>query len=154
MGFEIERKFRVVGEPWVGAPGRRLEQGYLARSGDVAVRVRQEGAGGFLTVKGPAKGIRRVEVELPLEPADVQALLELCGDHRVTKVRYEVDVQGHTWEIDVFDGLNAGLVVAEIELDAEDEAFVRPAWLGEEVSHDLRYTNQRLAQEPWTRWDR
>lgn len=159
MGVEIERKFRVRGTPWQGVPGRELVQGYLAERDGVVVRVRldrgPDGVVGRLTVKGPpvAGGLQRVEVEVDVPEDEARSLLALCGPRVVAKRRHEVEHAGHLWEIDVFEGANAGLVVAEIELDAEDEAFVAPPWLGDEVSHDPRYTNVRLADRPFALWE-
>lgn len=152
MGVEIERKFLVHGAPWEGVAGRPLVQGYLAEQDGVVVRVRVDGPGGWLTVKGPTKGASRVEVEAPIPLDEARQLLALCGPRVVSKARHEVEVQGHVWEIDVFDGLNAGLVVAEVELDRPDEPFVRPSWLGAEVTDDGRYTNVRLADAPFSSW--
>ena len=159
VGIEIERKFRVEGTPWREVPGRTLVQGYLAERDGVVVRVRLDGDSparvGWLTVKGPpaAGGLQRVEVEVEVPEAEAEALLALCGPRVVAKRRHELAHGGHVWEIDVFEGANAGLVVAEIELDAEDEAFVAPPWLGAEVSLDPRYTNVRLADHPYTAWE-
>lgn len=154
MAMEIERRFLVRGRPWEGTPGRALVQGYLADRDGVAVRVRIDGAAGWLTVKGPSQGARRVEVEVELPLHEAEQLLALCGERVVHKVRHEVVHAGHLWEVDVFEGRNAGLVVAEVELDDEAEAFDRPTWLGEEVTDDHRYANLALAQVPWSAWGR
>jgi CYTH domain-containing protein len=152
MGVEIERKFLVRGRPWEGAPGRRLVQGYLAQQGGVVVRIRQDGARAILTIKGPSAGARRVEVEVDVPVDEGRQLLALCGPRVVAKTRHEVEHAGHTWEIDVFEGDNAGLVVAEIELDDEDEAFARPAWVADDVTDDPRYTNAALSERPYRTW--
>lgn len=152
MGVEIERKFLVAGEPWHGHPGRRLQQGYLASTDGVAVRVRVAGDQAWLTVKGPAQAGVRVEVEVDVPVDEAQQLLGLCGTRRIDKVRYLVPHAGHTWEVDVFDGLNAGLVVAEVELDAVDEAVTLPAWVTAEVTDDDRYANASLSRRPFSRW--
>jgi len=155
MGQEIERKFLVRGSGWreAASPPSRLCQGYLALNGLVSVRVRiAEDEGAWLTIKTAAPGLVRQEYEYAIPPADAQSLLALCGGSLVVKLRHRVPGDGGTWEIDVFEGDNAGLVVAEIELPAPDAAFARPDWLGEEVTGDARYANQSLAFRPWRDW--
>lgn len=149
MATEIERKFLTVPPlpDWTG--GDRIVQGMLAITPNVRVRVR--GGRGYLTVKGPQKGLTRPEWEYEVPVQDALEMLDLCT-LKVEKTRYEVEHEGHVWEVDVFEGLNAGLVVAEIELQAEDEAFERPFWVGEEVTHDPRYLNTNLAKVPFTTW--
>jgi len=152
--LEIERKFLVRGEPWVEASSHlRLRQGYLASGGPVTVRVRVGPEIAWLTVKGPVQGISREEFEFTIPRADGEAMLALCGDAIVEKTRHHVTVGRHGWEIDVFEGANAGLVVAEIELEHEDEDFVRPDWLGEEVSLDERFRNSALSKCPYSAWE-
>lgn len=154
MAREIERKFLVNQALWSPqTPGTRFRQGYIAASVGRTVRVRVEGDQGRLTLKGPPQGVSRAEFEYPIPIADAEELLTtLCDGPLVEKTRYLVEHRGHTWEVDVFAGENEGLVVAELELESEDEAFERPAWLGAEVSHDPRYANSRLAQVPWKTW--
>ena len=160
MAIEIERKFLVRDDRWRAAAdgGTRLRQGYLNRvSGPEAargsVRVRTDGARAFINIKSATLGIRRQEYEYAIPPADAEAMLAgLCVGAVVEKTRYHVTVGAHRWEIDVFAGENAGLTVAEIELQDEVETFERPAWLGEEVSGDPRYYNVCLADHPYTRW--
>jgi len=150
---EIERKFLVHGEPWT-EDTRRVEmtQGYLARSDAGVVRIRVEGERAFLTIKGPTEGIRRSEFEYEIPAADARAMLELCLEPPVGKTRYFIEAGDHVFEVDVFTGDNEGLVLAEVELASEDEAFPRPDWLGEEVSHDHRYSNSNLACQPFNAW--
>jgi adenylate cyclase len=153
MPTEIERKFLLLPGRWQPpAHGTRLRQGYLCTEG-VTVRVRRDDTRGWLTVKGPRTGISRgeFEYEIPLAEAD-QMLDTLCLRPLIEKVRHTFDHAGHTWEVDVFEGENAGLVVAEIELEREDEPFARPDWLGEEVSEDRRYTNSSLCRNPFREW--
>ena len=152
--MEIERKFRVVGTPWQSlAPGSRYRQGYLAEARGVVVRVRVSENKAWLAVKGPTRGISREEFEYAIPVAEGEALLELCGSREVAKTRYRWPVPGGLcFEIDVFEGNNAGLVVAEIELEKADQEFVRPDWLGEEVSHDPRYRNSELSLCPYSDW--
>ncbi|MDE0886673.1 MAG: CYTH domain-containing protein [Myxococcota bacterium] len=152
--MEIERKFRVVGTPWASLePGSRYRQGYLAETGGVVVRVRISEDQAWLTVKGPTRGISREEFEYTIPLAEGEMLLGLCGGREVVKTRYRWPAPGGaSFEIDVFEGRNAGLVVAEIELERADEDFVRPGWLGEEVSHDARYRNSELSLRPYSDW--
>jgi len=151
--MEIERKFLVVGEPWHDAErSSALRQGYLSSRGPLSVRVRRSQDAAWLTLKGPTTNWSREEFEYAIPVADAEAMLAFCGELVVEKVRHELRVGGHVWEIDVFQGRNAGLVVAEIELTREDETFQRPDWLGAEVSHDPRYRNSALAKRPYSSW--
>lgn len=157
MAKEIERKFLVRDRGWeaLATSARRLRQGYLAVTPTVSVRVRVvEGGEARLTVKSAAAGPVRDEFEYAIPAADGEALLGLCGLPPVEKVRHLVPSGGRVWEVDEFAGLNAGLVVAEIELEREDAAFERPGWLGEDVTLDSRYANQSLAETPFSRWPR
>lgn len=151
--MEIERKFLVRGEPWRQAESRlKMRQGYLSSGGRATVRVRVGTEMAWLTIKGPATGISREEYEYTIPRADGEAMLALC-DVIVEKTRHHVQIGDHCWEVDVFEGANAGLVVAEVELDHEDEVFEHPDWLGDEVSFDRRYRNSSLAKRPYSTWD-
>lgn len=154
MPTEIERKFLLATEGWRTGitESRRIAQGYLSRDPERTVRVRICGEKAFMTIKGKPEGISRTEIEfsLPLETA--QNLLPLCFQPLIDKTRQLVPHGGHLWKIDEFHGSNIGLIVAEIELEAEDTAFARPDWLGEEVSHDFRYTNASLSERPFGTW--
>ncbi len=152
MAVEIERKFRVTGDAWRNDSGVLYRQGYLNRDKVRTVRIRIAGGAAFLTIKGKSTGATRAEFEYPVPMDDAQALLALCDGPLIEKSRYIVLHAGHRWEVDEFAGDNAGLVVAELELSAEDEAFERPAWLGEEVTHDARYFNSNLATQPFCTW--
>ena len=154
MGEEIERKFLVKDGSWrKGATGTMYRQGFLSTAPERTVRVRAAGDRGTLTIKGKSIGARRVEYEYEIPLADAQALLDtLCKRPLIEKVRYRIAHGPHTWEVDVFEGDNAGLVVAELELDSEDEAFARPGWLGEEVTDDPRYFNSNLVAHPFKAW--
>ena len=152
MGLEIERKFLVTGEAWRAAPAVAYAQGYLNRDPARTVRVRIAGDAAWLTVKGPTRGATRAEFEYAIPPADAQALLALCVGPPVRKLRRIVEHAGARWEVDEFLDANAGLVVAEIELPAEDAPFEPPAWLGAEVTHDARYFNSALAARPYAHW--
>jgi adenylate cyclase len=153
---EIERKFLVRGEPWRDATkSTRFRQGFLSTDPDRTVRVRVADGRAWLTIKGRTVGARRAEYEYEIPVADGEHLLDaLCARPLIEKTRHELDVEGHTWELDVFEGDNEGLVVAEVELASEDELFERPTWLGEEVTDDSRYFNSNLVQNPYTRWRR
>ena len=152
MGVEIERKFLVVGGAWRQGSGVRIRQGYLCGEADATVRVRIKGDAAFLTVKGRTQGISREEYEYAIPPADAERLLALCGPRLIDKVRRVVAVDGFRWEVDEFRGRNGGLVLAELELASEDQAFTRPAWLGAEVSADPRYYNAYLSLHPYREW--
>ncbi|RYZ68751.1 MAG: CYTH domain-containing protein [Proteobacteria bacterium] len=156
MAMEIERKFLVVGDGWrVGAKGVSYRQGYIRTENKTTVRVRIAGERGFLTLKGKsnASGLSREEFEYEIPKADAKAMLaSMCGPEQVEKTRYRVKVGGHTWEVDEFHGENEGLIVAEIELQAEEETFEKPDWAGKEVSDDRRYGNSNLGKTPFKTW--
>ena len=154
MGTEIERKFLVRAESWraAAADSRRLRQGYVAVDGQTTVRVRTDGEEAWLTVKGPQAGLARAEFEYRIPREDAEAMLGLCRGRLVEKVRHHVPVGGHVWEVDEFSGPNAGLIVAEIELDRADEPFQTPEWVGDEVSGDPRYLNAQLSVRPYGSW--
>jgi len=154
MADEIERKFLVAGNAWQAGARRAREivQGYVALDGLASVRVRiVDGAHATLTIKSRAAEIRRREFEYQIPLADAGVLLELRTGAIIEKVRYELACGALTWEIDVFSGENEGLVIAEIELDHEDQAFERPAWLGEEITSNDRYYNASLAKHAFRR---
>jgi CYTH domain-containing protein len=151
MTLEIERKFLVAGDGWRAAalgPGLLLRQGYLPNGGDATapvVRVRLAGADGFLTIKGPGL-LTRAEFEYAIPAAEAAAMLAtLCAPPVLEKTRTRVGHAGLVWEVDVFAGLLAGLVLAEVELDSADQAVALPDWVGREVTGDPRYMNNRLA---------
>lgn len=155
MPVEIERKFLVQGETWRDQveSEARIMQGYLANTPDMAVRVRVKGDQAFLTVKGANKGITRSEFEYAIPVDDAGDMLrELSISPPIDKVRYRVRVGEHLWDLDVFAGENAGLVMAEVELSTTDEVFAMPDWAAEEVSDDPRYYNVNLAQNPYKHW--
>jgi len=152
MATEIERKFLVRNDHWRTPSGVRYSQGYLNRDRERTVRVRIAGVRGFLTIKGRSVGASRAEFEYEIPLADAQALLALCDGPLVEKIRHLVPHAGMSWEVDEFLGDNAGLVVAEIELSSEDQAFEHPDWLGEEVTTDPRYYNSSLATHPYRDW--
>jgi len=155
VAVEIERKFLVAGDGWrQGVRSQtRMLQGYLANQATGTVRLRVAGERAYLTIKGPGHGIRRSEYEYPIPRADAEAMLrEMAASPPIEKTRYRVPVGDHVWEVDVFAGANAGLVLAEVELGAEDEVFARPDWLGAEVTGDPRFYNVNLARHPYGGW--
>jgi adenylate cyclase len=155
MKVEIERKFLVTGDEWrTGSVPVRIVQGYLSRDPDRIVRIRLQGEEAFLTVKGRADGITRAEIEFSIPIESGRDLLPLCLPPTIRKTRHEVFFGSHRWEVDEFEGENSGLVVAEVELGSEDEDFARPPWIGQEVSHDHRYTNSHLSEHPFCTWNR
>jgi adenylate cyclase len=152
MAIEIERKFLVTGEDWKPhvVARKRLRQAYLARPGKTSVRVRIiDDASASLTIKSQGARTSRLEFEYPIPVKDGLFLLDMREGHLLSKVRHVVRYDGSTWEVDVFEGENAGLVIAEIELEHEQQSFTRPPWLGREVTHEQRYSNSRLAQRPY-----
>ncbi len=155
MATEIERKFLVIGDAWRAAAdaGVRMRQGYLSGGKQSSVRVRVQGDVAFLNIKSATLGVWRREYDYPIPLADGEEMLDyLCAGPLIAKTRYEIEHAGHVWEVDVFEGDNHGLIVAELELDSEDEVFERPAWVGEEVSHDPRYYNVSLVKHPYKDW--
>lgn len=151
MAEEIERKFLVCGEAWRGAGSeRRMVQGYLCRDPERTVRVRIAGDRAWLTVKGATTGCTRMEHEFEVSVLVAEEMLNMCLPEVIDKTRHEIRVGEHLWEVDEFHGVNAGLVVAEIELTKEEESFEKPPWLGREVTEDPRYYNVSLALRPYS----
>ncbi|HEK19303.1 CYTH domain-containing protein [Mucilaginibacter sp.] len=155
MGIEIERKFLVDHDKWslVNKPeGDVYRQGYIVNDKDRTVRLRVTGTAAYITLKGGTKGIRRSEYEYEIPLADGIEILKDFTTSVVEKVRYNISLNGHLWEVDVFEGDNTGLIVAEIELDSEEEVFEKPEWVTKEVSDDGRYTNAALSVNPYKNW--
>jgi adenylate cyclase len=155
VGIEIERKFLVKHDGWRAAALSRVEilQGYLANTAKSSIRLRIAGDAATLSVKGMTPGLSRDEFEYAIPAADARRMLAtLCEGPLLGKVRYLVACGPHRYEVDDFEGPNAGLVVAELELASPDEAFDRPDWLGEEVTGHVRYYNFRLAAAPFGHW--
>lgn len=156
MGIEIERKFLVINDSWreAAGPGMPIKQGYLVGGKDASVRVRLQGDTANLNIKSATLGVRRQEFEYAIPVVDAEVLLStLCYRPIIEKMRYLVPYANKQWEVDVFEGDNAGLIVAELELQEESEQYEAPPWLGEEVSHDSRYYNTCLSQHPFKDWD-
>lgn len=151
MATEIERKFLVLDHTWrdAASPGVSYRQGYLAKTARGTVRVRRDERHATLTIKSPLRGIVRDEFsyDIPLADAD-HMLTHMCGGQIVLKVRHLVEHQGLHWHVDVYGGVAAGLVLAEIELERPDQPFALPPWAGDEVTHDRRYRNSTIAR--WT----
>lgn len=157
MGKEIERKFLVTDDSWRSGVRRRerFEQGYLAITTDCAVRVRVAGEQAALNIKNATLDIERHEYEYPVPLDDAREMLDLlCAGRSLSKVRHWVSHEGDLWEVDVFEGDNRGLVLAELEVEHRDQRFAIPGWLGPEVSHDPRYLNSYLAVTPFNSWIR
>lgn len=155
MPVEIERKFLVSSDDWrrEARSSARLVQGYVANTERCSVRLRVAGEQAWLSLKGVQPGTTRLEFEYPVPVQDAVEILErLCDGTRIEKWRHLVEAGAHCFEVDEFLGDNAGLVVAEVELGAADEFFVRPPWLGVEVTHEARYYNVMLAREPFSTW--
>jgi adenylate cyclase len=154
--IEIERKFLVTSELFKKEAfvQNRIAQGYLSSVPGRTVRVRIKGDMGFLTIKGASNetGLSRFEWEKEIPLNEAKALLQLCEEGVIEKTRFEVKMGSHTFEIDEFYGENQGLILAEIELNSETEAFEKPAWLGKEVTNDKRYYNSYLSKNPFQKW--
>ncbi|PQJ94960.1 CYTH domain-containing protein [Chromatium okenii] len=155
MGIEIERKFLVCNDNWRSAviSEQRLVQGYLIHDPRLTVRVRIQGDAAQLTIKGATSGISRSEFEYPNSNCRCGGAIARISQHPlIDKTRYQVRCAESIWEVDVFAGANAGLILAEIELPTEDAAFTQPEWLDAEVSDDSRYYNVNLAAQPFSCW--
>ncbi len=155
MATEIERKFLLTSDDWrtMVSETHNYKQGYLAGPGRCYVRVRISDEHAWLNIKSASLTTFRYEYEYEIPKSDAEEMLaRLCSPGIVSKTRYIVHHKGHVWEIDVFDGDNEGLIVAEIELNSEDEPFSHPDWLGAEVTDDKRYYNVYLAQHPYQSW--
>ncbi len=153
MGIEIERKFLVRDRSVLdGLTGTEFVQGYLSTDPDRTVRVRRAGDRAFLTIKGRSVGAARPEFEYEIPVGEVDALVALCVGPPIVKTRYRIPDGSLTWEVDVFGGENAGLVVAEIELPTEATAVTPPEWVGLEVTDDRRYFNASLVAHPYRTW--
>lgn len=154
--IEIERKFLVVTNAFKSDALRQnqIAQGYLSTHTERTVRVRIKGEKGYLTIKGKSNetGLSRFEWEKDISVEEAKQLLLLCEKGVIEKIRYEIQVGEHLFEVDEFLGENEGLVVAEVELQSESEIFEKPSWLGIEVTQDHRYYNSYLSQNPFTSW--
>jgi len=154
MAIEIERKFLVKEKPFsIAKRSLKINQGYIINEKSKVIRVREKGDDYFLTIKGNNIGISRLEYDFPISKEDAKELIfHFCKTTLIEKTRHYIEHKGHTWEVDEFHGKNNGLIVAEIELESEDEKFEIPDWVGEEVTQDDRYYNMNLAIHPYTSW--
>ena len=154
MPVEIERKFLVQGDAWrCLAAGSYYRQGYLSTVAARTVRVRVVGDTGFLTIKGVTVNATRAEYEYVIPVQDAHAMLDgLCERPLIEKTRYRIEHQGLVWEVDEFTGENAGLLLAEVELDSADQAITLPDWVGQEVTGEPRYYNANLIANPFSQW--
>jgi CYTH domain-containing protein len=154
--IEIERKFLVLSDAFksISVTQNQIAQGYLNSDPERTVRVRIKNNQGFITIKGKSNesGLSRLEWEKEIDVAEATQLLALCEKGVIHKTRYEVPFGQHVVEVDVFEGENEGLIMAEIELGSETETYAVPEWLGEEVTNDARYYNSYLSQNPYTLW--
>ena len=155
MAVEIEHKFLLANDAWRSEVTHSINyrQGYLSSQPTSSIRVRVSDNHAWLNIKSATIGTHRLEYEYEIPLSDANQILdELCKKPLVEKTRHFIERDGHTWEIDEFYGANQGLIVAELELSVVGEAFVKPAWLGEEVTHDMRYYNNNLSNHPYTTW--
>lgn len=153
---EIERKFLVESTDFIkeSTINNRIVQGYLNSNPERTVRVRIKGNKGFLTIKGKGNesGTTRFEWEKEIALSEAEALLQLCESGIIDKIRYEIPIGKHTFEVDVFSDENQGLIIAEVELSSENEFFEQPNWLGKEVTGDKKYYNSYLSENPFCTW--
>ena len=155
MATEIERKFLLLNKGWQANidSASHIVQGYLASNESSSTRIRIQDDKANINIKSATLGISRTEFEYAIPVEDAQLMLDdLCIKPVIEKTRFTVEQKNHIWEIDVFSGDNEGLIVAEIELSSPDEAFIKPSWLGEEVSNDVRYYNVSLVKNPYKDW--
>ena len=154
MGVEIERKFLVEGDEWrAGSTGTEYRQGYLSTVKERTVRIRTMGGRAVLTVKGITVGATRAEFEYDIPFGDAEQMLDgLCERPLIEKTRHLIEYRGLTWEVDEFDGANAGLLIAEVELDEDGQTVELPSWVGDEVTDDPRYYNANLIAHPYREW--
>lgn len=154
MGSEVERKYLVLGDAWRAlAPGELYRQGYLSSVKERTVRVRTTAGAAYITIKGITVGATRAEYEYEIPLDEANAMLDSLAERPIVeKRRHRIPVGDVVFEVDEFLGDNAGLVVAEVELQSEEQAFERPVWLGEEVTDDPRYYNVNLVKHPYSAW--
>ena len=154
--IEIERKFLVTSKDFLKQykVENRIVQGYLSSVPERTVRVRIKGKKGYLTIKGKSNenGLSRMEWEKEIEVNEAESLLQICESGVIDKIRYDIELGNHTFEVDIFEGENKGLIIAEVELQSENESFEIPDWLGKEVTGDERYYNAYLSKKPFMNW--
>ena len=153
MALEIERKFLVKEGTWRNEKGTKYRQGYLSSIKERTVRVRIIDKNGYLTIKGITTGATRVEYEYEIPAKEADAVLdELCEKPLIEKNRFRINYEGLIWEVDEFLGENQGLIIAELELESEDQHYIKPDWIGKEVTGDPKYFNSNLVQNPYKNW--
>ena len=155
MGVEIERKFLVNRAIWGQAfkgEGQPYRQGYISTDPNKTIRVRLAGRKAYLTIKGISRGASRPEFEYAIPEADAKQLLDQFCMTAISKIRFRVEHEGRLWEVDEFSGDNLGLVMAELELQDENEPVQLPTWIDREVTGDSRYFNSNLSIHPYTSW--
>ena len=155
MALEIERKFLINEDLWNSFEkpiGLVCKQTYLHKEIDKTIRVRVLGEKGFFTIKGRTIGFTKPEFEYEIPLKDAKEMIEMFGESVIDKIRYVIPYHGHIWEVDVFFGENAGLIIAEIELKSEEESFLKPEWLAKEVTGDMRFSNSSLQNNPYKDW--
>jgi len=154
MAIETERKFLLHYLPSsLLTRGTLIRQGYMVTKKNIVVRIRLSGDNAFLTVKGATRNASRKEYEYPVPQQDAMEMLSIfCKKPLIEKTRYQIEFKGFEWVIDLFSGVNKGLVVAEIELDSIDQLFEKPDWIGKEVTRDPRYFNSNLIEAPYSTW--
>lgn len=150
---EIERKFLINNKLWKPTgTGTKIKQGYLSVDPERVVRIRVAGEKAYITIKGKPKGIVRTELEFEIPESEAEVLLKMCLDFPIVKTRFKESIGNMIWEIDVFDGENKGLVLAEVELADENQKIDLPNWITDEVSFDSRYYNAWLSGHPFSKW--
>ncbi len=154
MAQEIERKFLLKNNDWKKEVERShtIQQGYLSTDPDRTVRVRIKDKKGLITIKGKTQGMSRAEFEYEIPIRDAKELIKLCLSPIIHKIRYIISHKNLEWEIDVFLGENQGLALAEVELESEGQEVFFPPWIGQEVTHDMRYYNSNLIKLPFSKW--
>lgn len=155
MPLEIERKFLINKSIWekLEKPkGNFMRQGYISTDPNKTIRVRLTDEKAFLTIKGKSVGATRAEFEYEIPQNDAKELLDNFAESELSKIRYKINFEGKTWEVDEFYGDNEGLIIAEIELNSEEEAFSKPDWIDQEVTDDARYFNSNLTKNPYKNW--
>lgn len=150
---EIERKYLINTKLWnPSEKGTKIKQGYLSVDPERVVRVRVAGKKAYITIKGKPEGIVRTELEYGIPKNEAEVLLKMCLDLPIEKTRFKESIGNMIWEIDVFEGENKGLILAEVELADENQKIDLPNWVGEEVSLDSRYYNAWLSRNPFSKW--
>jgi adenylate cyclase len=155
MPLEIEYKYLVKADEWknvVPDESIKIKQAYLLTDPEKTIRVRTKGDKAFVTIKGKATGATRLEFEYEIPVADAEELIEKFSTNLIDKIRHLVKYDNNTWEVDEFKGANAGLIVAEIELNSEDESYALPEWIDKDVTDDMRYANSSLSVKPYSTW--